>query len=511
MANAAPIGFARFEALTDAFDFSEIVPDCYEGFRPAVRDALLFFVGQLQPERVFGILRHQADLPVDCDTRSRMITLMRDCPSLQKLGQVVARHPNLDPAFSSRLQELEMFDSPLAPAAIEKFAREKLGDDFEAYGITLIPDEAIEASVALVVPCRWHRRGRKRMHDAVLKIIKPGLKEVLEEELDILDGLADFFDERQETYHIPRLPYRETFKSVRTLLEEELRLTHEQRHLVEAHRFYGKFPAVQVPEKLPFSTPDVTAMERVWGVRVTELTRKSGETPKMERARRRALAETITQRLITDVIFSRDPVTVFHADPHAGNLFATDDGRLALLDWSLTGRLSKSDREHLADIFIGGLSVNGGRIRKAVKRLAIMIDDDARLDGVIKNALEALRTERIPGPGWFTDFLEELATNGVHFPPSLVLFRKSMFTLKGVIAHIDPEFQMGVTFLTSATKKLVQEWPRRMTAMPFNRDYSTHVSNFDLWRLYFQWPVIALRYARITMPRLRPGLAREKR
>ena len=41
-------------------------------------------------------------------------------------------------------------------------------------------------------------------------------------------------------------------------------------------------------------------------------------------------------------LLARKPA-MFHGDPHAGNLFLTDDNRLAILDWSLVGSLGSAN------------------------------------------------------------------------------------------------------------------------------------------------------------------------
>ena len=78
-------------------------------------------------------------------------------------------------------------------------------------------------------------------------------------------------------------------------------------------------------------------MERVTGGKVTEHGLVSADE-------KRRLADLVVEALIARPIFSKDSPALFHADPHAGNLFLTDDHRLALLDWSLVGSLGEPER-----------------------------------------------------------------------------------------------------------------------------------------------------------------------
>ena len=64
-------------------------------------------------------------------------------------------------------------------------------------------------------------------------------------------------------------------------------------------------------------------------------------------AQKRRLARLIAKALIAKPVFSKSDQPLFHGDPHAGNLFLTDDGCLGILDWSLAGTLGvrRADRD----------------------------------------------------------------------------------------------------------------------------------------------------------------------
>ena len=74
------------------------------------------------------------------------------------------------------------------------------------------------------------------------------------------------------------------------------------------------------------------------------------------------LDPVIAETLIAHPIFSAAPAALFHADPHAGNLLVTPEGRLGLLDWSLAGYLRKSDRIDLVQLLLGALTLDARRM-----------------------------------------------------------------------------------------------------------------------------------------------------
>src|SRR6266550_8808269 len=119
--------------------------------------------------------------------------------------------------------------------------------------------------------------------------------------------------------------------------------------MAAAARLYAGEARIQVPQLLPWCTAQMTAMERVRGTHVADARLPPGLCER--------LAESMVTGLLARPFWSRGEEVLIHADPHAGNLVATHDGRLAVLDWSLAARLSKAHREALVDAAAGGFTV----------------------------------------------------------------------------------------------------------------------------------------------------------
>ncbi len=488
--------------LLKPLDVASLVPEIYAEFRPMVSDAVAFFLRHLSPGRLEAILAEQISLPMQTDLATRVVRFMRHCPALHKLGQVIARNRALAPSFRRQLQRLETM-SPRTPMPnLLPIIREELGAAIDRYRIHWEASPLAEASVAVVVPIHWRHPGDPLQQQGVLKILKPGIVDLLREDLDILQRLADHFDRQKNTLAVPAVAYRETFDEVRRLLTHEVLLKGEQRHLLQASRQFAHDPRVQIPTLLPFSTGKITAMERVRGRKVTEILTN-------HRRDRRRLAETIVRSLVTDVVFSRRERTLFHADPHAGNLFVTDDGRLAILDWSLAGELSRDQRVQLVQIIVGAASLDAGRVYRALEILSADHAELSRCRRHVKNALAEVRRGRLPGVGWLMRLLDSLARNGVRFPSNLLLFRKAYFTLEGVVADVCPDQTLEQILTAQAAEQFVFEWPGRLLHAPLSRDFPTHLSNTDLlcvaaavpanllrawikgWLAYGPWPTAA--------------------
>jgi len=461
-------------------DVGPLLPEPYAAYRPLVAEALLFFLEQLPAPRLLEIAAEQSRLPPPAPLAARAVAVLRRCPTLHKLGQVVARDRRLAPELRRHLQGLES-SPPAAPVA----------ELLRAMGGGPPPEWQLDAplaegSVAVVVPFTW-REGAAPPREGVLKILKPGVEERLQEELEIWPRLGQFLEERSARHGLPVLEYRETLERVRTLLQGEVRLDRERDHLAAAARFYAGSPAVLIPRLLPFSTPRATAMERVRGRKAPEA--GGGAAP------RRRLAETILAALVAQPFWSAAPTATFHADPHAGNLFCSDDGRLAVLDWSLVARLSKAQRVRLMQILLGALCLDAPRIAEAAAALAAGRTDADAIRTAAAVAVGEVRGGRGPGFAWLLRLLDRLVASGAAtFPEDLLFFRKALLSLLGVVADVSADCDLDAVLSRAAGAELCREWPARILAAPDSRAFGTHLSNADLLGLWLSLPATAARF-----------------
>jgi ubiquinone biosynthesis protein len=478
---AEPVAWVAF---CEALDLGALVPQAYEAYRPAIIEGLIFFLENLDGDRAGEILADQLLLPETADVAERIVAIARHCPALHKLGQVLARDRRLPLAFRALLQNLESMPSKLSANEARALAQDELGP-LTRLGIRVDEPPLAEASVAVVVPFTGEAVAGEG--GGVLKLLKPGIEAKLEEDLDILQRLGALLDERCEAYGLPRIAYEETFLDVRDLLAREIRLDHEQANMRTARAAWAAFPSVVIPEVYPISTPRVTAMQRIRGGKVTEAAMLAGSA-------RRRLGDLVVRSLIALPLWSEGEGGLFHADPHAGNLFATDDGKLAILDWSLVGTLSKQDRISVTQLVLGGFTLDRRRARAAVDALSHGRSDAAALEALIAERMGRLREGEWPGISWATDMLDEAATRArCHFGADLLMFRKALQTLQGVVSDVSPDCRPGRVLTFTLLRTLAAEWGNRAFAFPFSRHFATHLSNLDLTQLWASAPLIGQR------------------
>ena len=284
--------------------------------------------------------------------------------------------------------------------------------------------------MAVVIPfVALEPKDRTAASGGVFKLLKPGIEDRLELELELLSQVGADFDKKFIELDIPAMDYEELFEQIREKLQHEVCLDQEQYNLPQAADVFADQPLVHIPALLPHCTPRVTAMERIDGVKVTD--RRFADPLN------RASWPNWSSMLWSRPIFSRGDHAMFHADPHAGNLMAHDN-RLAILDWSLVGFLGEPERLAIVQMVQGAITLDARRIVEILESLNTSARiDSAALYAIVQASLKQIRHGRLPGLAWLVDLLDDAVhVAGLRVASDLMLMRKSLHTLEGVVAEI---------------------------------------------------------------------------
>jgi ubiquinone biosynthesis protein len=478
----------NWDFLIDEASLTSLLPPEYSSFARPVRDGLSLFLAGLPESRQRSILQAQASLTAGASFSERLGVLARSSAVLQKLGQILARDQRLPLELRQHLRELESLPPTVPLEAIRETLTQELGS-LEQLGITLQPAIA-EASVAVVVPFREDRRSGDHAASGVFKVLKPGIEQQLGDELRLLENVGKHLDSRCEELQIPALDYQESFQQAHDKLLDEVQLENEQRHLIQAKEFFADEPRVRIPELLQHCTSRVTSMERLSGGKVTS---HGLDTTR----RKRRLARLIAKSLIAKPIFSKSDQPLFHGDPHAGNLFLTDDGCLGVLDWSLAGTLGATQRIAIVQLILAAITLDADRMVSVLQQLAErQRPDDQAIRGVAEDWIRRVRRGQFPGLSWLVGMLDEAVQKGrLRVSPDMMLFRKSLLTLEGVVAEVGQcSGQIDKTLSIEFLRHFAAEYPQRWLQLPTSRNSSTRVSNMDLTHTLLSYPTSVTRF-----------------
>ena len=435
------------------------LPPQYSKFQKVVKEGLIYFLSELPISRLAAKIADQLRLPHTASAGRRMTTLVKDMPTLQKLGQIICRSPGLDPDLKQVLTDLEDNLKTVTFRQLQPMIKRQLKSQNASVSVQLNGEILAEATVSAVIPARIESPDDSARYPGVLKIIKPAVRRHLPGELDIWDRLGDYLDMNKDQWDLDDFSFKGTIDQVRYLLENEIDLSSEQRNLDAVRDYYASSEDIVIPDRLDVSTPLMTAMARVDGNKITDVAHLTAK-------QRRQLAGALVDTCILRPVQELNRQSFFHGDPHAGNLAYSFNGklpRIILYDWAMTGQLSRLERFAIM-LLTAGLVTHS---RKAIYYAADMIaggqiSSDKQMSRDIKRMIKqvlAARNERFNGIFSTVEHLFEQCTyHGIVFTADILMFEKALVTLKGVVADIDPTFNRDEYLIWAALATLIGDF-----------------------------------------------------
>jgi ubiquinone biosynthesis protein len=453
---------------------------------PIVHDAMLYFLDHLSDDRLLDKLVGLAMLPPNSPPGDYLVEFVSKVPSLQKMGQILARNQDLAPEYQTALQGLENGIHTMTRDELVEFINTDIGKPgIEKYQVQFADQILAEASVGATIRGTYIPPGTTTRQQMIFKVVKPYVLAYMPEDLAIVDGLAEYFTVNHDFYNFGSIPLVDIFREIRKALTNEINIVDEQKNFAIAREYYKGNNKVLVPEIFPISTPHVTAMQFVAGEKITSAF-------KDDQRQRSIMATRLSEVMTGDVIFSKKPEAIFHGDPHPGNVYHVLNNpkypyQIALLDWGLMGVFPRADRMALVQLLIAASMSDAKRLRANAGGLIEggLPNDPAKLQKI--DALVAQVIKPKPGYGSFdvlSDLLEGLIEQGYTTKFDLNIFIKSQATIAGELVELDPTLKQDDLVTKQATALVKHElFPKRLVCFVFcynSRNYTSMLSNKDV-------------------------------
>ena len=285
----------------------------------------------------------------------------------------------------------------------------------------------------------------------VVKVQRPGIREIIAEDMDVLEEIAGFLD--HHTQWGKRYEFGKMLEELRRSLWRELDYRQEARNLSTLGANLLEFPGIVVPTPIEdFTTLRVLTMEYIRGKKITEL------SPLARLDFKGAdLAEELFHAYLKQILVDG----FFHADPHPGNVLLTDDHRIALLDLGMVGHITPQLQENLLQLL---LAVSDGRGDDAAA-IAIKISElnEGFSEQTFRRRVANLVSEhqgtqmgQIQVGRVVLDITQIAGDSGLRAPAELTLLSKTLLNLDLVGQTLDPKFTPNASIRRNAEKLLQQ-------------------------------------------------------
>lgn len=365
-------------------------------------------------------------------------------PTYIKLGQIISSGEGI---FPSELvaEFVKCRDQVPAEsfASVRRVVEADLGATLESTFAEFAREPLAAASIAQVHAARLHDGT-----DVVVKVQRPSVDELVHKDLRVMAWLAPYLVGRIPVASLANPPALvEVFAHT---IGEELDFRVEAANMLDVARVFTDLGQSQfvVPRPHPeLVTRRVLVMERLDGFRFDDVDRYEELGVDTHAAVRAGMIGFMEGALIHGV---------FHGDLHGGNLYVLDDGRTALLDFGITGRMTQAKRLAFVRLLIGGMMNNPVDQLGAMRDLGAL-PDDTDLDAVAADLglLDEVVDPTTMSPDQLTEELQRvvkaLLGYGARMPKELMLFVKNMVFLDGAIARLAPDLDLFAEIAHVAT------------------------------------------------------------
>jgi len=368
-------------------------------------------------------------------------------PTFIKLGQLLSTRADLLPGpYLEALERLQDQIEPYPYEEVERIVSGELGVRISKAFADFDPVPLAAASLSQV-----HRATMRDGRAVVVKVQRPDIRELIVGDLEALGEIAHFLDQHTELGK--RYEFDNMLVNLRKSLLRELDFTIEANNLHAIGQNLSEFKEIVIPEPIDdFTTTRVLTMEFITGKKITAL-----NPLRLLEIDGALLAEELFSAYLKQFLVDG----LFHADPHPGNVFLTDDDRIALLDLGMVGRVTRSFQDNLLRLM---LAISEGRGEAAAEAAIKMGEAKEGFDretfkrritdlvaehgDAVLSRLNAgrvtLEITRISADCWF------------RLPAEFTMIAKALLNLDRVVYTVDPNFDPNLIIRERANEILQQ-------------------------------------------------------
>src|ERR1044072_2046985 len=378
-------------------------------------------------------------------------------PTFIKLAQLLSTRADLLPQpYIEALTRLQDKVEPFPFTEVEQIVANELGvrisKAFSYFESNPIP--AAPASLGQV-----HRAARRDGREVVVKVQRPGIREEMSKDMDVLSDMAAFLDSHTEAGR--KYEFTPLLEEFRKNLLRELDYRLEARNLVIFANNLREFDRIIVPQPVEdYTTSRVLTMDYISGKKITKLT----PLAKIDLDGYQ-LALHLFQAYLHQILIDG----FFHADPHPGNVFLTDDNRIALIDLGMVARIAPRPQEQLIQLLLAISEGKGddaaditskmgedkaGFDEKAFRRAVadlVMENQNAQLENLDAGRV-VLRIQQIAGESNF------------RLPTEFTMIAKALLNLDQVVHTLDPKFDPNFGASTSSPVIMERRFKKSLSA-----------------------------------------------
>jgi predicted unusual protein kinase regulating ubiquinone biosynthesis (AarF/ABC1/UbiB family) len=355
---------------------------------------------------------------------------------------LLSTRPDLLPGeYVEALTDLQANVPPVPWSQVEILIRQQLKQPLEEAFAAINPQAVAAGSIA-----QTHRATLKSGQEVALKVQRPGIEAIVAQDIALIRSLAELVSRTTFGQDYDTVGLAEEFVTALQAeldFNQEASFTDQLRRNLSTSRWFDPKQLV-VPEIYwDLTTKKLMVMEWLDGVPILLASLPAMRDGKDADTQRKEITKLLFRAFLQQLYIDG----FFHADPHPGNLFYLSDGRLALLDCGMVGRLDPRTQQILTEMLLAIVDLDAQRCAQLTVELAesgqpvslsgLTNDYDRMLRKYYNISLSQINFSQV-----FYEVLQIARNNKIRLPSNMGLYAKTLANLEGVARSFDPEINL---------------------------------------------------------------------
>lgn len=394
-------------------------------------------------------------LPAETPQAQELVDdLERMGPTFVKIGQLLSSRADLMPeVYLKALARLQDKVKPFSFAEVEEIVQSELGVRLSKAFAHFDSEPVAAASLGQV-----HRATLRDGRQVVVKVQRPGIRKQIAEDFEILEEMAQFFDNHTKVGR--RYRFSKLLDEFKQTLLHELDYQREATNLIKVAETLQGFPHIRVPQPVhDYTTRSVLTMDFIHGTKITRLSPLARLDLNGE-----ALADELFRAYLKQVLVDG----LFHADPHPGNIFLTDDNKIALLDLGMVGRTTPGQQDQLLKLL---LAISEGEAEKALEIILAISETSEEFNEVeFRRKISQQIAEQHNTTVEQMDIGKALlnvgrtsADTGLFVPPEFTMIGKTLLQLDQIGRILAPNFNPNASVRRNVSELLSEKMRKEIS------------------------------------------------
>ena len=354
-------------------------------------------------------------------------------PTFVKLGQLLSTRPDMiPPEYCNEFKKLQDDVAPLEfskmKPVIEKELNQPISHVFKEFSETPFAS----ASIGQVYTAKL-----KNDTDVVVKVQRPHIARPIHTDVQLLKILAELM----EKYVPETIPFnpKGVVNEFERSLKQELNFKIEANNMIRIAENMKGFEEIVIPQVFKeFSTAKLLIQERIKGISFSDVDKIRSQGVDIKKLTHVGIQAFYKQVMIDGL---------FHGDLHAGNLFVTDEGKLAIIDFGIVGHLTKATREALTNMLLCLISEDYETLVYefldiGIQKGKVNVSEFQRQIKILLEPYYGMPLKDFNVGRLLLDLTVCASQNNIQVSQDLVLVSKAILTIEGMGKELDPDFDL---------------------------------------------------------------------